>query len=241
MNIVNDLARIPIITQQFAIMTRRLFFIGLRQHLVALTQHIYQYRFHAAYEALHGNYHQDEAHEAHHDVVAGLAQHIHQPGGGTQDEVGQQVDEGDGAYQHAFQLHRLCVLHQHDGIGDGAGPAEHGDAQRGDGDVVGVGLDFLVFQLHGGVAGLQHVIADLEDDDAAGDAETVGGDAEELEQELPGKGEDHDDDESRQGGAGDDEASLLFGHALCHGQEYGHGAQWVGQREEGGQAEQGKG
>ena len=215
--------------------------MGSRQHLVALTQHIYQYRFHAAYEAFHGYHHQDKAHEAHHDVVSCLAQHIHQAGGGTQDEVGQQVDEGDGAYQGGLQLHGGGVLHQHDGIGYGAGAAEHGDAQRGDGDVVGVGLDFFVFQLHVGVAGLQHVVANLEDDDAASDAETVGGDAEELEQELPGKGEDHDDDESRQGGAGDDEAPLLLGHALGHGQEYGHGAQWVGQREEGGQAEQGKG
>ena len=214
---------------------------SLGQHLVALCQHIHQYGLHAAHEALHGNHHQDEAHKAHHDVVARLAQDVHQPGGGPEDEVGQQVDESNGADEHAFQFHGLRVLHQHDGVGDGTRAAEHRDAQRGDGDVVGVSLDFLVLQLHVGVAGLQHVIANLEDDDAACNAETIGGDAEELEQELTGEGEDHDDDEGREGGAGDDEAPFLLGHALSHGQEHGHGAQRVGQREEGGQAEQGKG
>ena len=88
----------------------------LGQHLVALTQHIHQYGFHSAYEALHGYHHQDEAHEAHHDVVACLAQYVYQACGGTQDEVGQQVDERDGTYQHAFQLQGVRILHQHDGI-----------------------------------------------------------------------------------------------------------------------------
>ena len=196
----------------------------LGQQLVTLRQHFQQEGFRTPYEAFHANHHQDEAHEAHHDVVARLAQHIDQPGRGAQDEVSQQVDEGDGADQHAFQLYGLCILHQHDGIGDGTGSAEHGDAQRGDGDVVGVGLDFLVFQLHGRIACLQHIVANLEDDKSAGDAETVGGDAEELEQKLAGEGEDHDDDEGGQRGACHDEAALFLRHALGHGQKYGHGA-----------------
>lgn len=195
----------------------------------------------ATYKALYGDDHQDEAHEAHHDVVSRLAQHIDQSGGGTQDEVGDEVYQGDGAYQDALHLEGRGILHQHDGVGDGSRTAQHGDAQRCDGDVVGIGLDFLIVQLHGGVACLQHVEAYLEDDEAASNAESVGGDAEEHEEKLAGKGEDHDGDEGHQGGPPHDAAPFALVHALGHGEEHGHGAQRIGQREERGEAQECKG
>lgn len=205
------------------------------------TDDVCQDRACTTYEALHGNDHQDEAHEAHHDVVSRLAQYADQSGRGTQDEVGDEVYQGDGPYQDALHFEGVGILHQHDGVGNGTRAAQHGDAQRGDGDVVSVCLDFLVVQLHGGVAGLQHVEAYLEDDEATRNAEPVGGDAEEHEEELAGKGEDHDGDEGYQRGSPHDAAALPFVHALGHGEEHRHGAQGIGQGEKRGEAQECKG
>ena len=97
---------------------------------------------------------------------------------------------------------------------------------------------FLVLELGAGEPRLKHVVADFEDDDAAGYAETVGGYAEEHEDELAGEDEDDEDDEGRDGGALDDEAALLLAHALRHGEEHGHRAERVGKCEQRSEAQQ---
>lgn len=130
----------------------------------------------------------------------------------------------------------MGVAHQHDGVGNGSRTANHGDAQRGYGDVVGIVLHLIGGDLCVCIACLQHVIADLKDDDATGNAESVGGYAEEHEDELAGKGEYDEDDKRRDGSSLDNRLALLFAHALCHREEYGHGAKWIGKGEDGGEA-----
>ena len=39
--------------------------------------HVNEYRLHAAYEAFYGYHHKQQAHESHHYVVAGLAEHAY--------------------------------------------------------------------------------------------------------------------------------------------------------------------
>ena len=201
-------------------------------------QDVFPNGFHATHKAFYGYHHQDETHQTHHDIIARFAKDVDQTGGSAKNKVGKQIDESDGAYQHALQLNGSGVLHQDDGIGNGTRTTKHGNAQGGDGNVVGIGLDFLVLQLHGGVAGLQHVETDLENNNTARYTETIGGNAKEPEQKLTGKGENHDDDESGQRGTGDDTMTFLVGHALSHSEEYGHGTQRIGQREKGSEAQE---
>lgn len=130
----------------------------------------------------------------------------------------------------------MGIAHQHDGIGNGSRTANHGDAQWGYGDVVGIVLHLIGVDLGMRITCLQHVIADLKDDDAAGNAESVGGYAEEHEDELSGKGEYDEDNKRRDGSSFDDGLALLFAHALCHREEHRHGAKWIGKCEDGGEA-----
>jgi len=77
----------------------------------AFSQDFDQDRPGTTHETLHSDDHQYQAHESHHDVVAGLPQETHQVGGEAEDDVSKEVDEGDDADQHAFHLERVGVLH----------------------------------------------------------------------------------------------------------------------------------
>lgn len=180
-----------------------------------------------------GYHHENQTHKAHHDIVAGLAENLDKTGGCTEDEIGDEVDDGDGREEDELHAPVGSGVHEHDAVGDGSGAAEHGDGEGGDGNVVGVGGDFLVGQLCVGVARLKHVESDLEDDEAGGDAESVGGDAEEGEQELPADGESQKGDKGYDGGAADDACAFLLSHTLGHGEENWHGAEGIGESEEG--------
>ena len=188
-------------------------------------------------ETLHGYHHQQQAHEAHHDVVACLAYNLHQASGGAQYEVGQGVDKSYGAYQHSFQSQRVGRFHEHDAVGYGSGAAEQRYGQRSDRDVVGVVLDLFVLELRVRHPRLKHVVADFQYHYAGGYAEAVGGDAEEFEEKLSEHREGQQRDERDECRSPDYGAALRFGHVLRHGQKHRHRAKRVGQGEKRCQAE----
>ena len=127
-----------------------------------------------AYETFYGDDHQNQPHETHHHIVARITYQLNHPGGGTHDIEGDEVNHGDRANHNGLHLYGGGILHQHDGVGDGSWATENGDAQRGDGDVGGIGLNLFVLQFDWCIARLKHVKANLKDDEATGNAEAVG-------------------------------------------------------------------
>ena len=78
----------------------------------------------------------------------------------------------------------MGILHQHNGIGYGTRTTKHRNSKRSNGNIIGISLDFLVFQLHWGITGLQHIEANLKDNNSTGNTETIGRDTEELEKKF---------------------------------------------------------
>ena len=79
---------------------------------------------------------------------------------------------------------------------------EYGNRQRGDGNgqfrVTGLLKIAVAGLVNAGVRALQHLDADEEDEYSPGDAERRQGDAEQLEEQFPDDGNDHNDDKRQQ-------------------------------------------
>ena len=128
----------------------------------------------------------------------------------------------------------MGILHQHNGIGYGTRTTKHRNSKRSNGNIIGISLDFLVFQLHWGITGLQHIEANLKDNNSTGNTETIGRDTEELKEELPCKRKDHNCYKGNQSGARYYRLPFTVCHSMRHGQKHRHGAERVCQRKEGG-------
>ena len=118
---------------------------------------------------------------------------------------------------------------QQDGGGNGSRPGEHWHGQRGDGDVVlgGAGDGFFLGFLHQRALRAQHVQRNEQQHDAAGHLKGRQGDAEQLENPLPGHREHQQHAGHYPAGQSRHVSALLGGVVGSHGQERRHGADRV--------------
>lgn len=153
-------------------------------------------------EELHGEGDEQQTHDADQDADAGLAEEAADAVGAAEDEVADEGSDGDGARdgQHLPVVGGLAD-EDHD-AGDGPGTSQHGDAEGDDagvlfgGGFLGLVLRFLSWR----AAGLHHVDADEEEDEAACDLEGRELDAEQRKDELAGQGEGNQDNEAGESG-----------------------------------------
>ena len=174
------------------------------------------------HETLYGDHHQDQSHQAHHDVIARLAHVAIQTCRSAEDQVGDKIDQSDRPDQDTLLCQCHGIIHQHQGISDRTGSAEHRDGKGRNGNIVHIRLHLLLFQLSFRITRLQHVETDREDDNATRNTEPVCRNTEELEQELPGESENHQRQERHDCGAADNGTTLLLTHAIRHGQKDRH-------------------
>ena len=187
-----------------------------------MLQNVDHDRLETAHETLYGDHHQNQSHQAHHDVIARLAHVTVQTCGSAEDQVGDKIDQSDRPDQDAFLCQCHGIVHQHQGIGDRTRPAEHRDGKGRNGNVVHICLHLLLFQLGFRIACLQHVETDREDDNAPRNTEPVCRNTEKLEQELPGESENHQRQERYDCSAADNGTTLFLTHAIRHGQKDRH-------------------
>lgn len=83
---------------------------------VRVLQNVDHDRLETAHETLYGDHHQNQSHQAHHDVIARLAHVTVQTCGSAEDQVGDKIDQSDRPDQDALLCQCHGIVHQHQGI-----------------------------------------------------------------------------------------------------------------------------
>ena len=130
----------------------------------------------------------------------------------------------------------MGILHQYDSVGNRTGSTQHRYAKRSNRDIIRIRFDFLIFQFHRSITGLEHIETYLEDNHSSGYTESVGRNTEELKKKLTGKDENHYCDKRHNSGTTNDRLTLFFCHPVSHSKEDRHCSQRIGQRKKRGEA-----
>ena len=157
---------------------------------------------------LHGDRRQQQAHDADGNVQRDGAQPLHAMGRNPQDDIGGGRNRHDTEAQRDLLGQALRLVLQENDRGNGPGAGEHGDGQRGDGNVefLDSGGSFFPGFQHPRALRPQHVERDQQQHNAGGNLEGRHGDAEKPKNPTPcqGKGEqDTEHDQGRQPGHAD--------------------------------------
>lgn len=210
----------------------RMFFENYFSKRGAVMDYIGEDGTETCHKTFHRYHHKYQPHETHHDIVACLPKKLIEARGCAENKIGDDIYHKYGGYEGCLKRKGVGLLHEHDTVGNGTGTAKERDGKRSDGDIVGIGAYLLIRQFNIGKSRLEHIVPDLENDDAGSNAETVCRNAEEGEEELPCDGERYQHKKRDDSGAHHYMRSLLLVHAGGHGEEHGHSAKRIGKRKE---------